>query len=169
MPSIPETHVSASGLRHAIGHFATGVAVVASLDEAGEPAGATVSAVSSLSLDPPLVLICLDLASNTLAAVRAHGAFTVNVLAAEHREVSAGFARSSLAATWDAVRHRRGHSGSPQLHDMLATLDCRVEHHLPGGDHEIVVGRVLDVETNPDSGAEPLLHYRGAYARLERA
>jgi len=154
--------ITSAEFRHAVGHFATGVTVVTSVGADGEPVGTTANAVSSLSLDPPLVLVCFDRASLTLAAIRGHGAFVVNVLAAPQRHLSANFARRGFAAAWDGVRHRPGRTGSPRLHDVLAALECTVEYRLPGGDHEIVVGRVREVETAAD-GAEPLLYWRGGY------
>ncbi len=160
--------IGAAEFRHAIGHFATGVAVVTSIGPGGEPVGTTANAVSSLSLDPPLILVCFDRASLTLEAVRSHGGFVVNVLAAPQQHLSANFARSGLAAAWDGVRHRPGRTGSPRLHGVLAALECTVEHRLPGGDHEIVVGRVREVETAGDDVA-PLLYWRGAYASLGAA
>jgi flavin reductase (DIM6/NTAB) family NADH-FMN oxidoreductase RutF len=160
--------LTAAAFRDAIGHFATGVTVVTSVGTDGEPVGTTASAVTSLSLDPPLVLVCFDRASQTLEAVRAHGAFVVNVLAAPQRHLSANFARRGLAAAWDGVRHRRGPTGSPRLEGVLAALECTVEHRLPGGDHEIVVGRVREVETSGQDAA-PLLYWRGSYASLGEA
>ncbi len=157
--------VTATEFRHAMGHFATGVTVVTSVGQDGEPVGTTANAVTSLSLDPPLVLVCFDLDSLTLKAVRGHGAFVVNVLAAPQQHLSANFARRGLAAAWDGVRHRRGPTGSPRLDGVLAVLECTVEHALPGGDHEIIVGRVRHVETTRARTA-PLLFYRGAYAKL---
>jgi flavin reductase (DIM6/NTAB) family NADH-FMN oxidoreductase RutF len=157
--------VSAAEFRDAMGHFATGVTVVTSVDAAGAPVGTTANAVTSLSLDPPLVIVCFDLASVTLAAIRGHGAFAVNVLAAPQQHLSANFARRGLAAAWDGVRHRRGLTGSPRLDDVLAALECTVEHAIPGGDHEIIVGRVRQVEISP-CGTAPLLYYRGSYAQL---
>jgi len=165
---VPGTEVSAADFRHAMGHFATGVTVITSLGADGEPVGTTASAVTSLSLDPPLVLACFDLGSQTLRAIRGHGAFAVNVLAAAQRHLSANFARRGLAAAWDGVRHRRGRTGSPRLDDVLASLECTVEHRVSGGDHEIVIGRVTDVETSPAGGA-PLLFWRGRYASLHQA
>ena len=154
--------VSAAEFRQAMGHFATGVTVVTSIDDDGEPVGTTASAVTSLSLDPPLVLVCFDHASLTLKAIRSHGAFVVNVLAEPQRQLSANFARRGLAAAWDGVRHRLGPTGSPRLHGVLAALECTVENRLPGGDHEIVIGRVRDVEIT-DGTAAPLLYWRGSY------
>jgi 3-hydroxy-9,10-secoandrosta-1,3,5(10)-triene-9,17-dione monooxygenase reductase component len=154
--------VGAAEFRQAMGHFATGVTVVTSIGDDGEPVGTTASAVTSLSLDPPLVLVCFDRTSLTLRAVRSHGAFVVNVLAAPQQQLSANFARRGLAAAWDGVRHRPGPTGSPRLHGVLAALECTVENRLPGGDHEIVVGRVRDVEIADDSAA-PLLYWRGSY------
>src|SRR5689334_12080327 len=157
--------VSAAELREAMGHFATGVTVVTSVDADGQPVGTTANAVSSLSLTPPLVLVCFDLGSMTLRAIRGHGAFVVNVLAAPQQHLSRNFARRGFAAAWDGVRHRRGPTGSPRLEDVLAVLECTVEHSLPGGDPEIIVGRVRHAETRPAPGA-PLLFFRGSYASL---
>lgn len=157
--------LTSAEFRHAIGHFATGVTVVTSIGADGRPAGTTASAVSSLSLDPPLVLVCFDRGSLTLEAVRAHGAFVINVLAAPQRHLSANFARRGVAAAWDEVQHRLGPTGSPRLDGVLAALECTVEHRLPGGDHEIVVGRVHEVETGGEDAA-PLLYWRGGYATL---
>jgi flavin reductase (DIM6/NTAB) family NADH-FMN oxidoreductase RutF len=164
-PRVAHGEVSAADFRHAIGHFATGVTVVTSVGLDGQPVGTTANAVSSLSLDPPLILVCFDRSSQTLEAVRTHGAFAVNVLSAPQQELSANFARRGLAAAWDGVRHRPGRTGSPRLHGVLATLECTVEHRLPGGDHEIVVGRVRDVETS-EAEAPPLVFWRGRYAAL---
>lgn len=161
----PAAGITEAEFRYAMGHFATGVSVVTSVGPDGAPVGTTASAVTSLSLDPPLVLVCFDRASLTLHAIAAHGAFAVNVLAAPQRHLSARFARRGLTATWDGVRHRPGRTGSPRLEGVLATLECTVEHRLPGGDHEIVVGRVRAVETGADAAA-PLLYWRGGYASL---
>jgi len=166
MTAVEESaEVSASEFRQAMGHFATGVTVVTSIGDDGEPVGTTASAVTSVSLDPPLVLVCFDRASLTLRAIRSHGAFVVNVLAAPQKQLSANFARRGLAAAWEAVRHRPGPTGSPRLHGVLAALECTVENRLPGGDHEIVVGRVQDVEISNDNAA-PLLYWRGSYLPL---
>ncbi len=158
--------VSPAELREAMGHFATGVTVITSVGPDGEPVGTTANAVTSLSLEPPLVLVCFDRESSTLAAIHRHGAFAVNVLGHRQRHLSANFARRGMSALWDGVIHHRGPTGSPRLADVIAIIECTVEHSLPGGDHEIVIGRVRHVETNGD-GASPLLFWRGQYASIE--
>jgi flavin reductase (DIM6/NTAB) family NADH-FMN oxidoreductase RutF len=161
-----QAEVSPARLREAMGHFATGVTVVTSVGADGEPVGTTANAVTSLSLEPPLVIVCFDVGSATLAAIRGHGAFAVNVLGHRQRQLSANFARRGLAAVWDDVRHQRGPTGSPRLADVIAVIECTTEQTLPGGDHEIVIGHVRHVETNGD-GATPLLFWRGEYTTLE--
>lgn len=157
--------IGSAEFRHAVGHFATGVTIVTSVGPDGEPVGTTANAVCSLSLDPPLILVCFDRSSLTLEAVRSHGAFAVNVLSAPQQHLSANFARRGLAAAWDEVTHQPGPHGCPRLDGVLAGLECTVEHYLPGGDHEIVIGRVRHVETCGDDVA-PLVFWRGAYASL---
>jgi flavin reductase (DIM6/NTAB) family NADH-FMN oxidoreductase RutF len=157
--------VSAGEFRDAMGHFATGVTVITSVGADGEPVGTTANAVTSLSLDPPLVIVCFDLASMTLRAIRGHGAFVVNVLAAPQRHLSANFAQRGPGAAWDGIQHRRGPTGSPRLEDVLAVLECTVSRVLPGGDHEILVGRVRHVETSANPNG-PLVFFRGSYASL---
>ena len=155
--------VSPSEFRQAMDHFATGVTVVTSVGDYGQPVGATTSAVASLSLDPPLVLVCFDRESSILRAIRAHGAFVVNVLAARQRHLSANVARRSPA--WDGVPYRPGPTGSPRLDGALAAVECTVENRLPGGRHEIVVGRVRQVGVSAGSAA-PLVRWRGSYLAL---
>jgi flavin reductase (DIM6/NTAB) family NADH-FMN oxidoreductase RutF len=161
---VPGAEVSPAALRDAMGHFATGVTVITSVDADGQPVGTTANAVTSLSLDPPLVLVCFDLSSATLKAIKGHEAFAVNVLGARQRHLSANFARRGLAAAWDGVRHHRGPTGSPRLDGVLAVVECTVEHSLPGGDHEIIIGRVRQVETS--GHGTPLVFWRGGYVAL---
>jgi flavin reductase (DIM6/NTAB) family NADH-FMN oxidoreductase RutF len=161
-----QPEVSAAELRDAMGHFATGVTVITSVGPDGEPVGTTANAVSSLSLEPPLILVCFDLKSTTLTAIRGHGAFAVNILGHRQSQLSANFAKRGLSAVWDGVTHQRGRTGSPRLADVIAVIECTVEHAMPGGDHEIVIGRVRHVETNGE-GATPLLFWRGKYTTVE--
>ncbi|MEH3053130.1 MAG: flavin reductase [Patulibacter minatonensis] len=164
IPTLPD--VPSTDLRRAMGRFATGVTVITARGEGDRPAGTTVSAVTSLSLDPPLVLVCLDRRSQTLAAVRDHGAFAVSVLGAQHEDVSNAFARSGNHAAWDEVSHRAGATGSPLLDDAHVALDCRVERIADGGDHEIVIGRVLELHHPEGGDGAPLLYYGGRYVEI---
>ena len=165
-PDADPGEVSPAQLREAMGHFATGVTVVTSVGADGEPVGTTANAVTSLSLEPPLVLVCFDLKSATLTAIRGHGAFAVNVLGHRQRHLSANFAKRGLAAVWDGVRHHRGPTGSPRIADVIAVIECTVERSFPGGDHEIVIGRARHVESN-GGGATPLLFWRGKYTSID--
>ena len=158
--------VSPAELRDAMGHFATGVTIITSVGPDGAPVGTTANAVTSLSLEPPLVLVCFDLKSATLEAIRGHRAFAVNVLGQRQRHLSANFAKRGLAAVWDGVTHHRGPTGSPRLADVIAVIECTVEQAFPGGDHEIVIGRVRHVETSPEA-ATPLLFWSGRYTSIE--
>jgi flavin reductase (DIM6/NTAB) family NADH-FMN oxidoreductase RutF len=137
------------------------VAVVATREADGTPAGLTTNAVSSLSLDPLLLLVCFDNGSRTLEAVRRSGRFAVSVLAAGQDDLVRTFARKDLggAAKFEAVAHHDV-AGSPVLDGALAWVACAVHELLPGGDHTIGVGRVLDAGAAPDGA--PLLFFRGA-------
>jgi 3-hydroxy-9,10-secoandrosta-1,3,5(10)-triene-9,17-dione monooxygenase reductase component len=159
-----EADVTAAAFRHVMGHFVTGVTVITAIGADGQPTGTTANAVSSLSMDPPLVLVCFDRASLTLRAVRSHGSFAVNMLADGQQHLSVNFARRGLAAAWEGIRHYPGPTGSPRLHGALAVIECTVEHELRGGDHEIVVGRVRDVTS--ESEGSPLVYWRGGYTTL---
>jgi 3-hydroxy-9,10-secoandrosta-1,3,5(10)-triene-9,17-dione monooxygenase reductase component len=167
MNTEPAYAPEAERLRHALGHFATGVTVITSVGPDGEPVGTTATAVASLSLEPGLLLVCLDWRSATLRAILGHRAFAVNVLAHGQEAVSRNFARRGEAATWAGVAYDRWPSGNPRLNGTLAGLDCALEDVLTGGDHEIVTGRVLDAGTDPQA-PRPLVHWRGQYANLER-
>ena len=148
--------------RSAIGHFATGVAVV-TCDGPDGPSGLTTNAVSSLSLDPLLLLVCFDNASRTLDAVRASGRFAVNVLHAGQEELAAVFASKRVqAAKFEAVTHRIQHA-VPVLDDALAWIACDVHELHPAGDHTIAIGAVTHVWTAEAEPFEPLLFFRGTF------
>lgn len=166
MSTEPAYAPAANLLRRALGHFATGVTVITSVGPDGEPVGTTATAVASLSLDPALLLVCLDWRSATLGAITGHRAFAVNVLAHGQEALSINFARRGEAATWAEVAYDRWPSGNPRLEGALAGIDCALEDVLTGGDHEIVIGRVREVGTDPQ-GRPPLLHWCGRYAGLE--
>ena len=152
-------------MRDVMGHFATGVTVVTARGEGGAPVGTTANAISSVSLDPPLLLACLARSSETLAAVRAEGRFAINILAAEQRHHSDRFAKKGDAVGAYEVDFHDHDLGVPVLPGALATVACEVEAIHPAGDHEIVVGLAHHLE-HREPGAKPLLFYRGAYSQL---
>jgi flavin reductase (DIM6/NTAB) family NADH-FMN oxidoreductase RutF len=153
-------------MRDVMGHFATGVSVVTARDGEGLPVGTTANAISSVSLDPPLLLACLARSSETLAAIRGTGTFAVNVLAAEQRHHSDRFARKGDAVGVHEVDFHDHDLGVPVLPGALATIACAVESIYPAGDHEIVVGLAHHLE-HREPGTRPLLFYRGAYSEIQ--
>jgi 3-hydroxy-9,10-secoandrosta-1,3,5(10)-triene-9,17-dione monooxygenase reductase component len=157
---------TAEELRAVMGRFATGVTVVTTAGEGGRPLGSTANAVSSVSLSPPLVLVCLREESETLAALRRSGVFAINVLAEDQRGIADRFARRD--AGWDGVHHEQRDTGSPLLDGTLATLDCAVHDETPGGDHAIVIGRVLGVRVS-EGPRPPLLFSEARYHGIGEA
>ena len=155
--------VDARQFRDTLGRFPTGVAVVTAMGPDG-PAGLTTNAFTSLSLDPPLVLVCFDRASRTLPVVREAGRFAVNVLRAGQEDLARLFAgKAPHTEKFDAVTHSVDH-GAPVLDDALAWLVCDVEALHPGGDHEIGVGEVTALGSDPDG--EPLVFIDGRFRAL---
>src|SRR3954463_13276586 len=149
--------------REVIGSFAPGGAIATAHGPDG-PAGLTTNAVSSLSLDPLLLLVCFDNDSRTLPVVQQARRFAVNVLRAGDEELARIFASKRVAREkFDSVTHRVAH-GVPVLDAALAWLACDLEQVHPAGDHTIGIGRVTHVEHDPDG--EPLVFFRGAFAGL---
>ena len=153
-------------MRDVMGHFATGVSVVTARDEGGAAVGTTANAISSVSLDPPLLLACLARSSETLTAIRSQRRFAVNVLAAGQRHHSDRFAKKGAAVRAHEVDFDDHDLGVPVLPDSLATVVCEVEAIYPAGDHEIVVGHAHHLE-HREPGAKPLLFYRGTYSEIQ--
>ena len=153
--------------RRTMGFFATGVTVVTTaLGE--ELHGMTANAVCSVSLEPPLLLVCIDRRSHTHSILAQSRVFAVNILGEEQEELSRLFADSASPrahSLWD-VRYRLGTTGAPILEDCLAYAECRVAATYPGGDHTIFLGYVKDLGIVRE--ARPLLFYRGAYEGLLR-
>ena len=151
--------------RQTVGLLPTGVTVVSAF-QTSRPAGATASAVCSLSLEPMMMLVCLDLDSRSLAAVRESGRFGISVLGESQRDAAELFAtKSSQADKWDAVRWQE-RLGVPIIEGSLARVVCEVAEIIPGGDHVIVTGEVLEVEAEDQPG-EPLIYHGGLFRRLD--
>jgi flavin reductase (DIM6/NTAB) family NADH-FMN oxidoreductase RutF len=158
--------VAEHDMRTVMGHFATGVCVLSTRRGDGSPVGTTVNAVTSVSLEPPLLLVCLAHDSETLSAVRASSRFAVSILAEDQREHSTRFAAKGEQARAQEVEFGEHDPGLPCLPDALATLACRVSAIHRGGDHTIVIGEALSMSSAQDDLA-PLLFFRGSYSRLQ--
>jgi flavin reductase (DIM6/NTAB) family NADH-FMN oxidoreductase RutF len=154
--------ISPELFREALGAYATGVTVVTAIGANG-PSGATANAVTSLSLDPPMMLACLDRGSRTLNAVRAQGRFGVNALAAGQEELARRFsAKDPEAAKWDGVKWSE-HDELPRLEGALLWVPCELRDLIDGGDHLILTGNVLAADSRE---GQPLLFHRGDYRDL---
>jgi 3-hydroxy-9,10-secoandrosta-1,3,5(10)-triene-9,17-dione monooxygenase reductase component len=163
-PEVPRI-VDPQAMRDVLGHFASGVTVVTAVTADG-PAGFTCQSFSSLSLDPPLVAFAPGRTSQTWPALRAIGRFCVNVLAEGQDAVSQNFARSGVDK-FAGVRWSPSAHGSPVLDGVVAWIDGELWAEYDGGDHSIVVARVLDLGADP--GRRPLLFHRGNYGLLQRS
>ncbi|HWE11258.1 MAG TPA: flavin reductase [Solirubrobacteraceae bacterium] len=144
--------------------FATGVTVITTRDRSGRPFGTTANAVSSVSLRPPLVLACLRRESETLSALLDRRRFAINVLHSSQTELSDRFAQRTAPDTWDSVAHRTV-AEIPVLEGAIATLRCEVHDVADGGDHTVVVGRVIGLD-RVSAENDPLLFYAGSYRRI---
>lgn len=153
--------------RRAIGRFASGVTVVSTF-AGGHDHAMTANSLTSVSLDPVLVLVCVELDSRWWEAVEEAGVWGISVLPADARGAAEWLSSPGrpLIGQLDRVPHHRGeHTGVALLDGALATLECRTDTAHPAGDHAIVVGRVLGVHT-PDRAQPALVHYRGRYGEL---
>ena len=151
-----------SEFRRLLGHFATGVTIITTVSKDRKPTGMTANAVTSLSLVPPLMLICVDKAADCYSCFEASKVFTVNVLAEEQEGLSRRFATKG-ADKFEGVGYRPGENGCAILEDAVAHMECRVTQAIDGGDHTIYLG---EVEAGDASEIAPLLFFRGGYRKL---
>jgi flavin reductase (DIM6/NTAB) family NADH-FMN oxidoreductase RutF len=156
-PSSPDV----ARFKDVMGRFATGVTVVTAFDE-GAPLGFTCQSFISLSLDPPFVALAPAKSSTSWPLIADAGAFCVNVLGAQQAEIGRTFAHSG-GDKFVGVDWRHGKSGAPVLDGVIAWIDCKLELVHDAGDHELVVGRVVDLGAN--DGA-PLIFYRKTYTSI---
>lgn len=153
-----------SEFRRVLGHWVTGVGVVATrLPESGGPCGLTANAIASVSLEPPLVLACVERGSDSHDPIAEMGYFSISVLDGEQERISRRFALWDLEEKFSGLAWRTEATGAPVLDGALAWVDCRVRASHPAGDHTIYVGEV--VAGDADEGA-PLAYYRGGYGRF---
>jgi flavin reductase (DIM6/NTAB) family NADH-FMN oxidoreductase RutF len=157
-----KTTVSRDEFRRACGRFATGVSIASVMDYAGTPHGLTVSSFTSVSLEPPLVLICLGHEVTNIEEFRRAPYFGISVLGEEQRPISERFAQKGHDR-FDGVGWRRGETGVPLLTAALATMECAAHQRFSVGDHDIFVGQL--VNTSVREGA-PLIYYASRYGKL---
>lgn len=157
--------VTADLFRQVLGNWGTGVTIVATPGKDGKPYGLTVSSFTSVSLDPPLILVCLDNRISGLQAFKDSGIFGVSILAEGQAELSTLFAKKDTERPPEL--YFTGKTGVPLINDALATLECRTYAVYAGGDHQILLG---EVETGALGavldGKGPLLYFRGKYATV---
>jgi flavin reductase (DIM6/NTAB) family NADH-FMN oxidoreductase RutF len=149
-------------LRRVMGLFATGVTVLTTRDDDGRPYGLTANAVTSLSLMPPLLLICIDKKAESHPHFLTSRCFVVNILSEGQEDISTRFAKSG-GDKFGGMRFSTNQDGVPVLEDTLAHLECRIVETHEGGDHVIHIGEVRHAEVR---GGEPLLYFQGGYRRL---
>ncbi|MFE2286506.1 flavin reductase family protein [Streptomyces sp. NPDC059443] len=157
--------VAGRALRDVCGHFATGVTVITSGD-GQDTAGTTVNSFTSVSLDPPLVLVCLHQNSRLLPVVQDSGGFVVNFLTQQQQEIAWAFAGRE-SARFEEVPHHRTEAGLPVLSEALAFLDCRLIAEYDGGDHAILLGEVVELGA-PAAEEDPLIFFQGSMRELDR-
>lgn len=156
--------VDQSAFRAVLGRFATGVTVVTAVDKKGRDVGMTVSAFSSVSLDPPLVMICIGHEASAYNALSKVTCFNVNILSSTQEAIARRFADPE-AKRFERLAYERGENGAIVLSDALGCIECNVTDRHEAGDHDIIIGSVEIVKWED---GRPLLYYRGGYAQLER-
>ncbi len=149
--------------RAALGCYPTGVIIMTGLADDGECIGLTINSFTSVSLDPPLVSVCLARTASSFETLQMSRGFVLNVLRGDQRDISSRFAKTGVDK-WRGVDYRQGINGVPVLAPNLAAFQCSQYAEHDAGDHIIVIGRVEAVEY--DAGAIPLVFHQGGYSRL---
>jgi 3-hydroxy-9,10-secoandrosta-1,3,5(10)-triene-9,17-dione monooxygenase reductase component len=157
--------VDSAGFRRALSSFATGVAVVTTTDAHGARVGMTISSFNSVSLDPPLVLWSIAEDAYSYDAFMSADYFAVLVLTEGQQDLASRFARKSINK-FEGLECHEGVHGLPLLSEFAACFECRTEYRYDGGDHKIIVGRVLRFE---DRETDPLIFYRGHFLHNGRS
>ncbi len=149
-------------IRNVMGHFATGVTVITTKDKTEKPFGLTVNSFTSLSLNPPLVVVCIDRTVDCYPCFEESKLFAVNILSEEQEELSRRFATKGIEK-FEGIKWHRGKNSVPLLDGTLGALECNVAQSYEGGDHTIYLGEIV---TATAFGDRPLLFFKGKYHRL---
>lgn len=155
------TLIDETQFKHVIGHFTTGVSVI-TVRNNGIDFGITASAVSSVSVEPPMLLVCVNKSTGTCHAIAGAKSFTVNIMKETQTELALRFARANTDK-FSEVDFTYGHLGNPVLEDTLATLECRVVEEVNGGTHTVFLA---EVQTAEAADGEPLVYYRGKFGQF---
>ena len=158
--------IDVQSFKETLAHWASGVTVVTTLAE-GRPVGITASSLTSVSLEPPQILICVSRKLFTHQAIQQSGVFAVNILGADHLEWGMRFAGMlpELADRFAGIELQQGVTGAPILPDVLGWLDCRLRHAFDGGDHTIFVGEVVAAGATEERS--PLLYFNRTWRQLD--
>jgi flavin reductase (DIM6/NTAB) family NADH-FMN oxidoreductase RutF len=156
------TAFDSAKFRQVLGHFPTGVVVVTAADDGG-PVGLAIGSFASVSLDPPLVGFFPGRTSTSWPRIRGAGVFCVNILGEDQEEISRVFASKDVDK-FATIGWTPGRTGSPIINDVSAYIDCEIRSVTDAGDHDFVLGHVVDLGVSHDGG--PLIFYRGGYSRL---
>lgn len=156
--------VTEDEFRNVLGRFPSGVTVVTAVDADGKDHGMTVSSFCSVSLVPPLVLICIEKTASAHRALTTCDSFVVNILSADQEQAARRFAIVDIDR-FEGVGYSRTQAGIAVLDDVVAVIECRRTSLYDGGDHTVIVGQVQSARAE---NWKPLLYYRGGYSQLER-
>jgi flavin reductase (DIM6/NTAB) family NADH-FMN oxidoreductase RutF len=160
---VPPAPVGSDEFRQACGRFPSGVVVATVLDDKGTPHGLTVSSFTSVSLAPPLILICLGCRVTAIHHFRVASHFGINILTEAQQSLADRFARK-IEDRFEGIQWVKGDTGVPLLPGVLAAIECAVHRVVPMGDHDILVGEVVRTEV---IAGEPLVHFSGKYRELQ--
>jgi len=159
---VTQAELDSAEFRQLLGRFATGVVVLTAVRADGQPVGMTANSLASVSLEPPLVLLCIDHAATIYPTITTSDRFVVNVLSAHQEAISRRFA-GEVDDRFDGIGYRLSEAGLVLLDDALAHIECERWAQHEAGDHTIMIGRVVAGDARE---GRPLLYYRGGYAAL---
>ena len=165
VPDVPSKPPQKVDMRQVMRYFASAVTVVTGALDSGELFGLTVSAFTSVSLEPPLVLICIRNESTATGLLAKSGRFCVNILAEEQRPVAEKFSLSGEAGRFENLDYYIGKGGSPIIRECIGFVDCKITQEVPAGDHTIFIGEAIDVSGQDKN---PLLYLNRKYVKLEK-
>jgi flavin reductase ActVB len=167
MTSVSPSERGLDDFRAALSMWPSGVTITTTVDDAGQRWGFTASAFSSLSLNPPLILVCLAADANCHDAFIQAKGFAVNLLSSQHEQLALRFATRG-SDKFDGADFTTGRSGSPLLADAVASLECAAHAAIPAGDHTILIGRVLHAYANPAAAdsAAAMVHFARSFRAI---